>query len=171
MNVCTRNRILELFEKHRATPNAQYDDDHFLDFLLASPKQKRAVYNSFRGLRRFNSFLDEVQNEFALCFSSEDRDANYPIDKFVNRIQELQKSQRGSLKSLNNQLMAGAGWQVLMVAVFIFFIVAIWFQNSLSALSLVVTLATVFNLWFILFARRAKAYLVRLKDRIESAVS
>lgn len=93
MNVCTRNRILALFEKHRATPNAQYDDDHFLDFLLASPKQKRAVYNSFRGLRRFNAFLDEVQNEFAVCFSIEDRDANYPIDKFVNRIQELQKSQ------------------------------------------------------------------------------
>ena len=169
MNASTRNRILELFEKHRATPSAQYDEDHFLDFLLASPKQKRAVYNSFRGLRRFNAFLDDVQYEFAVCFSMEDRDANYSFDKFINRAQELRKNRRGSLKSLNNQFRAGAGWRVLVVTDFIFLIVAVWLKNSLWAMSVVVALATVFNLWFILFARKAKVYLVRLRDRIETA--
>ncbi len=168
MNVNTRNRILELFEMHRATPSAQYNKDHFLDFLLASPKQKRAVYNSFRGLRRFNAFLDDVQYEFAICFSMEDRDANYPLDKFINRVQELQKNRRGSLKSLNNQFRAGAGWQVLVVADFFFLLVAVWLNNNLWAMSVVVTLATVINLWFILFARRATMYLVRLRDRIET---
>jgi hypothetical protein len=170
MNPSTRDRILELFEKHRVTPGAQYDDDHFLDFLLESPKQKRVVYNSFRGLRRFNAFLDEVQYEFAVCFSMKDRDANYPVDKFVNRVQELQKSRRSSLKSLNNQFKAGAGWQVLVVADFIIFIVAVWLQNSLWAMFLVVALAIVINLWFILFAKRSKVYLVRLRDRIEQFV-
>ena len=107
----TRDRVVELFEKHRATPGAPYEGDHFLDFLLAEPKGKRAVYNSFRGLRRFNAFLDEVQYEFAVCFSLEDRETSYPLEKFVARVLELQESHRGSLKSLDHQARAGAGWQ------------------------------------------------------------
>ncbi len=77
MDADARTRIIQLFEKHRAAPGAPYDEGHFLDFLLRDPKKERAVYNSFSGLRRFNAFLDEVQYELGVCFSLDDRDANY----------------------------------------------------------------------------------------------
>jgi hypothetical protein len=115
MDADARTRIMQLFEKHRAAPGAPYDEGHFLDFLLRDPKKERAVYNSFRGLRRFNAFLDEVQYELGVCFSLDDRDANYPLDRFVDRALELRRSRRGSLKSVNNQIDAGPGWRVLAV--------------------------------------------------------
>lgn len=164
-----RNRILELFEKHRAAPGEPYDEDHFLDFLLARPKRKGALYDSFRGLRRFNSFVDDVQYEFAVCLSLADREANYPLDEFVSRVLELQKSRRGSLKSLDNQAKAGAGWQLLVVADFILVAAAVWLKDSPWAWPAIVGLALVLNLWFVRFAWRAKAYLAKLRARIEAA--
>jgi hypothetical protein len=64
-----RKKVTAWFEKHRATPGASYDESHFLDFLLAAPRVERAVYNSFKGLRRSNAFIDEVQYESAVFFS------------------------------------------------------------------------------------------------------
>ena len=167
MDASTRARIAELFEKHRAAPGATYDEDHFLDFLLANPKEKRAVFNSFRGLHRFNAFLDEVQYVFGICFSLEDRDANYPLDKFVDRVIQLQRSRRGSLIALNNQLRAGAEWQVLVVTDFILLLAAVSFRNSIWALVAVGTIAITVNIWFFWSAWKARAYLFRLRARIE----
>lgn len=117
MNANARKKIIELFEKHRATPGAPCDEAHFLDFLLAKPKSKRAVYNSFGGPRRFNAFVDDVQYEFAVCLSMKDRNENYPLAKFVSRVLELQKSRCGSLKSLDNQVKAESFFCILCIAV------------------------------------------------------
>lgn len=168
MDARARDRIIELFEKHRATPGAPYDDDHFLDFLLANPKSRRAVYNSFRGLRRFNAFVDEVQFEFAVCLSMEDREANYPLSRFVSRVLELRKSRRGSLKSLDNQANAGAGWQVLAGANFILLIAAALLRDTSWAIAAIIGIAVFLNAWFFRFVWRAKAYLARLRSRIET---
>ena len=168
MDASARTRVTQLFEKYRATPGAPYDEAHFLDFLLANPKGNGAVSNSFRGLRRFNAFLDDVQYEFGICFSLEDRDANYALDKFVERTIQLQQSRRGSLKSLDNQIKAGAGWQVLVVADIIFLIAVVWLKNNVWALAAIGAVAVVVNGWFVWFAWRAKAYLVKLRARIEA---
>lgn len=101
-----RQRILELFEKHRATPGAPFEETHFLDFLLPNPAQKRAVYDSFKGVRRLNAFLDDVQDDFAVCLSIADRTDNLSLTKLVDRVQQLEKSPRGSLASLNNRVAA-----------------------------------------------------------------
>src|SRR5262245_55741092 len=95
--VSPRQRVIALFEKHRAVPGAPYDEAHFIDYLLADPKKKGAVHDSFRGLRRYNAFIDEMQYEFAICFSQNDFYANYALHKFVDRVTELEKSRRGSL--------------------------------------------------------------------------
>jgi hypothetical protein len=109
-------KVIELFEKYRAAPGEPYDESHFLDYLLRSPAKPRAVYDSFGGLRRFNAFIDDVQMEFAICLSLQDRDANYSLAKFLQRVAELEKSPRGSLASLANQEKAGAGWQFVVIA-------------------------------------------------------
>jgi hypothetical protein len=89
-----REKVVALFERHRATPGTPDEADHFLDILLAKPRRKRATYNSFRGLRRFNAFIDEVQLEFGICFSLKDREANYSLDRFVERVVTLERSRR-----------------------------------------------------------------------------
>jgi hypothetical protein len=111
-----RARILELFERHRQAPGTPFDEAHFLDFLLAAPKRRRAVYDSFAGLRRYNAFLDDVQLELAVCYSFKDWDGNYPLDRFVARTAELIASPKSSRASLRNQRQRGFGGQgVLLV--------------------------------------------------------
>jgi hypothetical protein len=163
-----RARILELFEKHRALPGAPFDQAHFLDFLLASPKRKDAVRNSFGGLRRFNAFVEEVQFEFGVCLSLRDCEANYSLDRFVERVLELQKTRRGSLMSLNNQIKAGVGWQVLVVANVFLLVMAAWLKGSVFALTAIGLIALVVNIWFFRLAWNSKRYLAKLKDRIET---
>jgi hypothetical protein len=98
-----RAAVPVLFERHRKTPGAPFDESHFVDYLLAQPKQSRAVYNSFSGLRRYKAFVDEVLLKFSICLSIQDRDANYSLEAFVKRLIALQHSRRSSLASLHNQ--------------------------------------------------------------------
>jgi hypothetical protein len=164
-----RNKIIELFEKHRATPGAPYDDTHFLDFLLADSKKKDAVYNSFRGLRRFNAFIDEVQYELAVCFSTQDRDANFSLASFVSRVVELQKSRHGSLKSLKNQERAANAWHGLVMGNIVLTIAAFALRKTPWALAALAGIAVIVNVWLFRFEWSARAYLIELRTRIETA--
>jgi hypothetical protein len=164
-----RTKVIELFEKHRAAPGAPYDEEHFLDFLLVTPKKARAIYDSFSGLRRYNAFVDDVQLEFAICFSLKDRESNYSLPKFVDRVIELEKSRRGSLASLKNQARAGAGWHVVVIANLVVLIVGVWLNGSVWAILTLCGIAVVLNVLFVRFAWRGRAYLARLRARIESA--
>jgi hypothetical protein len=164
-----RDKVLAIFEKHRFAPGAPYDDGYFLDFLLPDPKKKGALYDSFRGLRRFNAFLDEVQYEFAICFSMEDRDANYSLDRFVDRVKELEKSRRSSLASLKNQMRAGVGVNAIFFANFPLVIIAIFARNNLWAVAVLVVVAAIINVWFVRFSVRARAYHARLLSKIQGA--
>jgi hypothetical protein len=162
-----RDKVLAIFEKHRFAPGAPYDDGYFLDFLLPEPKKRGALYDSFRGLRRFNAFLDEVQYEFAICFSVEDRDANYSLDRFVDRVKELEKSRRSSLASLKNRIRAGIGVNVVFFANFCLVIPAIFARNNTWALAVLIAIAVIINAWFFRFSARAKAYHARLLSKIQ----
>jgi hypothetical protein len=163
----TRARIIQQFEKHRMTPGTPYEESRFLDFLLANPNSRNAVRNSFRGLRRLNAFLDEVQLEFGVCFSIQDREANYPLDKFVVRTLDLQQSRRGSLRSLDNQIKSGAGWQPLVVADIVLLAIAAFVGNNVWVLSVVGAIAVAINIWFVWFIWRARSYLLKLRARLE----
>lgn len=163
-----RQRILELFEKHRATPGAPFEETHFLDFLLPNPAQKRAVYDSFKGVRRLNAFLDDVQDDFAVCLSIADRTDNLSLTKLVDRVQQLEKSPRGSLASLNNRVAAGPGWKVLIVADMLIAVLVMAVRQSLIGLGVVAVLALLVNGAFLRMHFRDRAYHARLKQKIES---
>lgn len=112
MNESTINTVLELFEKHRKVPGAEFDQEYFFDFLMRAPKGKGSFRNSFSGLRRFNAFWDEVQLKFGVCFSIKDRDSDYSLSDFSGRIEELQKSKRSSQASLRNRAKYGFEWNI-----------------------------------------------------------
>jgi hypothetical protein len=169
MDTPRRAKVLELFEKHRAAPGAPFEEQRFIEFLLADPKKPRAVYDSFRGLRRFNAFIEDVQLELAICFSHKDREANYSLDRFVERVAELEASRRGSLTSLKNQVKAGPGWHTLIIAnvVLVGFAAALWSYGWPAVV--VILLAVLVNGAFMRFARREQAYFERLQERIDAA--
>jgi hypothetical protein len=115
MPATTREKVLRLFEKHRASPGMPFDEAHFLNFLLAHPKAKHSVYDSFSSLRRYNAFIDDIQLDFSICFSIHDFYANYSLDAFIRRIEQLQVSRRSSLASLRNQKRHGFGWGTVFI--------------------------------------------------------
>lgn len=161
-----KEKVLALFEKHRALPGAPYDAEHFLDFLLPGPVTDRAVYDSFRGLKRLNAFWDELQLELAVCFSVKDRDANYSLERFVARVEELQQSRRSSLASLNNQSkMPVEGFVVVVNLILVIALVALrsspWAAGAAGAAILA------FNMWYYRFRRKDRLYWESLRARIE----
>lgn len=164
-----REKILELFEKHRAAPGSSFDESNFLDYLLSNPTSKRAVYNSFRGLRRFNSFLEEVQSEFSICFSLKDREANYALSKFIERVAELREEPNSSLASLRNQIKAGPGWHVLYLLNFILILLLVWLSKFPWIFGPLILCVVLLNLWFLRFAFRERVYHLRLLDKIEAS--
>jgi hypothetical protein len=115
MSSNTRQEVLSIFERHRATPGAPYVDGNFLDYLLAAPKAKRAVHNSFRGLRRYNAFIQEVQMQYGIHFSGKDFDANLSLPGFVARVEEIRASRRASLASFRASSRRGFGWHAVVL--------------------------------------------------------
>ena len=143
-----RARVIELFELHRERPGAPYEATHFLDFLMAEPKGKGAFRNSFRGLRRFNAFIDAVQLEFAVYFSIKDRDSNPSVDDFVARVEALMASPASSLASLRNQVQRGFGVQVWVVANVVLFPVVALAHRHPVALAIALAIVVAINLGF-----------------------
>lgn len=162
-----RARIVELFEKHRSTPGQPYDERHFLDFLLAEPKEKGALHNSFRGLHRYGHFVEEIQYEFGVCFSIKDWNATYSLDQFVERLTKLQQSRRGSLRSLQRQIHDGYGWGVVFVVNSLLVMIGYVVRDISWALATVVIIAVAADIGFAIHAWRGRSYLLRLRTRIE----
>jgi hypothetical protein len=163
-----REKTIALFERHRETPGAPFDAEHFLDFLLDSPKANRAVYNSFSGLRRFNAFIDELQLTFAVCLSRQDRDANYSLDRFVARLEQLQRSPRGSLASIGNQSKGGVDVNVLIVGNVVFLVAMAGLRSHAWGVLAIIALDAAFNVWYLRFYLRGRRYLAKLHQRIVS---
>lgn len=163
----TRESILQIFRQHRADPREAFNESHFLDFLLANPKKKGVIRNSFNGLRRFNAFIEKVQYKYGVCFSLEDLESNYSLEQFIERTNKLQQSRHGSLKSLKSQERAGAGVQVIVLLDAVLLGLAytlsdfIWISGVLLVISVLATVA------FAVFAYRRRLYLRRLRSRIK----
>lgn len=150
-------------------PGAPFDESHFLDYLMTKPKYKRAVYNSFSGLRRYNAFIDELQLHFSICFSLRDFEANYPLDKLVQRIAELQASRRSCLASFRDQRRHGFGWGTIFIAnlLAVALVVASAQVSQPLAVALIVILVFA-NVAVALFFARWRAYSKRLMSQIQA---
>jgi hypothetical protein len=107
-----RERVLVIFEEHRETPGAAFDEGNFLDFLLAAPEKKRAVYESAAGMKRLDAFLDQIQLEYSICFSHAERGANYPLDAFVAKVMALVEAPRTSMVSFQGLAKPMFDWPV-----------------------------------------------------------
>jgi hypothetical protein len=161
-------RVVALFEKHRATPGAPYDEARFKDFMLAETQGRRAVLEGFSALRRLNAFVDDVQYEFAICCSIQDRRANDSLSVFVERVIELGSSRSRLPRSLIQQLAAGTEWALALLANLVLLVAAVSLRNHEWALGALGCAALFVNTWFAGVAWRTWTYCERLRARIEA---
>jgi hypothetical protein len=172
MDNSTKQQVIEIFEQHRQAPATPFDENRFLDYLLVNPKQNRAVYSSFGGLNRFNEFIDEVQLRFSVYFSIKDRDAHYPLTRFVERIEQLRASPRSSIASMNNQIKRNSrGFTEIVGANLLLLIAVIYAWKDSLWLAVVILIAVAANAWFIRVSLRERQYNKKLLALLVSNTS
>lgn len=169
MNERTYSKVLELFNKHRKLPSADFDSSHFADFLLKEPCGRGAFRNSFSGLRRFNAFWDEVQLEFGVCFSIKDRETDYSLEEFCIRIEQLVESSRSSKASLRNRAKYGFEWNVFLVGNLL--LVALLIALKDLAVVVVPIWVGIFALNYVVISNhfKEKRYIKDLEARIQES--
>jgi len=163
-----RKRVVALFEKHRAMPGAPYEEARFKDFMLAETQGRRAVLEGFSAMRRLNAFIDDVQYEFAVCCSIQDRRANDSLAAFVERVIERGSARGSSPRSLMQQFAAGLDWALALLANLVLLVAAVTLRNHEWALGALGCAALFVNTWFARVAWRTWAYCERLRARIEA---
>jgi hypothetical protein len=165
-----RERILSIFEAHRAMPGAAFDESHFLDFLLANPQKRRAVYDSYEGLKRFNAFIDQLQLEYSIYLPKADREADHPLDRFVARVVELRDAPRASLTALENQATT-VGWPAVALSNLVLVVPALMLWQY-PAVQLVVAVPWVaVNLYWFWAHKRRQAYNEDVRQRLVAALA
>lgn len=140
MSTDLRTEVLSIFERHRQTPGAAFEESHFIDYLLDQSKGIRTVHNSFRGLRRYNKFVEDVQMHFGVYLSIKDWGANRSLEQFVERVAKLQSSARSSRASFRSHVQRGFGWNTVFVVSFLGGLISYALWRYSQAASLVVLL-------------------------------
>lgn len=170
MSTDTREQLLLIFERHRATPGAPYEPERFLDFLLAEPAKARAIYDSFSGLWRYNRFVNDLQLQFGIHLSTADFNANYSLDKFVDRIGALQASPRSSMSAYGNAERGGFGWLPVLAANGVIAVASLYAWRRIPALALVLlAVALLGNLAVARWYLGWRQYRNRLHEKIKGA--
>lgn len=105
----TREEVLRLFEMHRETPGAPFEEAHFMDFLLSDPRKSGSIKNSFKGLRRYNAYIEQLQLELGVFLSIKDYDTSFSLNKFVERVDGLRRRPASSLASLRGPMKGKIG--------------------------------------------------------------
>lgn len=88
--------ILKIFDKVRQLPGSDFDESHFLDFLIHPASRKNNIKNSFKGVRKYYNFFSAVELRFGICFSLSDQDRFYSVDQFVSKTKERIGNSRGN---------------------------------------------------------------------------
>ncbi|TKB46733.1 hypothetical protein [Thalassotalea mangrovi] len=161
-----KSEIVGIFTKYKHSKDIEFVEENFLDFLIANPSDKGAFRNSFKGLRKYNHFIDEVQLKFGICFSIKDRETNFSLENFTLRVIQLMNSKRSSLKSLRNQMKQPFELNVFLIINLIgISIIAVLWGNKVIA-TVVVFLLIAINLKLAHFYHKEYSYQKRLKSRI-----
>lgn len=99
-----KSQIIEVFQRNRQTPNGDYDESRFLDYLLNPPTSKNNIKNSFKGVRRYYRFFEDIELTFGICFSLSDQDRFYTIDQFLKKKNERIGKGRGNKQIIQRRL-------------------------------------------------------------------
>lgn len=97
--------VLKCFEATRQKPGAPYDDDNFLDALMADGRRLADLHKGLAGMRRLNAFYNKLQTACVVCFEPYEKERDWTLDMLVERIADLKSDinmQRSLVKAYLN---------------------------------------------------------------------
>ena len=105
---------------------------------------------------------------FAICFSKKDRETNFSLEEFTQRVIKLKSSKRASLASLKNQMAQPFEINIFLILnlIGVFPIVFLWEYRGVVLL--LISLLLAINLKLAYFYMKESKYLKSLKSRIDS---
>jgi hypothetical protein len=165
-----RERVLVIFEEHRETPGAAFDEAHFLDFLLAAPEKKRAVYDSVAGMKRLDAFLDQIQLEYSICFTHAERNANFALDAFVERVVALAEAPRTSMVSFQGLSRPFFDWPVAGVGNVVILLAVLALLDRPWIVAIIVAIGLALNGLWLWSRRRYAQYRQQLQRQLLLAI-
>jgi hypothetical protein len=163
--------VVGAFEAARQAPGAPYEPERFLAFLTVPPARGKRVADTFGGRRRLVRFLNQVQMQHAVCFTSAEWEAAHTLDQFVTLVEKKASRPEVALCYVEQQV-AGARRrlvdQPLKFGILTLPLLAgAWFVSSVP-LRVVLALAWLaINGGVALLSWRDLAYHRRLLERIE----
>jgi hypothetical protein len=164
-----KERVLTIFETHREAPGTPLDESHFLDFILAAPDRKRAVYDSVPGMKRLDAFFDQIQLEYSICFTRAERGANYSLDAMVTRIMALLESPRSSIIAFQEQEHAVYAWKIAGLADIVILLGILALVGHPVAMAVVAAFGLVLNVAWLWSRRQYGDYRARLFRQLRDA--
>lgn len=143
-----KTQILEIFERNRQTPNADYDESRFLDYLLTPPASKNNIQNSFKGVKRFHQFIDDVELTYGICFSTADLDRFYSVEQFTKKTKERIGKGRGNKMIIQRRLEEKSNYFIQIILTLIFLVVISFLR--LHWITVVVGIGYSIAMWWII---------------------
>ncbi|WP_268125224.1 hypothetical protein [Roseivirga pacifica] len=160
-------QIIEIFHRNRQTPNAYFDESRFLDYLLTPPTSRNNIQNSFKGVKRYHQFIDDVELTLGICFSTADLDRFYSVEQFAKKAKERRGKGRGNKMIIQRRLEEKNNYSVHIVLSIIF--IAVIFFLKLHWVSVIVGIGYSIAMWWILSSElRTKRHNKKLKEIINT---
>lgn len=165
-----QERILKIFNQNRKNPNDEFIEDYFLTYLIPNPSQNHNlgfINNSFKGNNRHHNFLEDIQIEFGICFSNKDKDRNYKLEEFIERVTNLLSNKKASKAALTFRFkhMFHSSSFIYQNIVLLLFALLLWKINVFFKI-IAVLIILIFNLGAIYFYQKERKYLTKLKEKI-----
>ncbi|GAA5022116.1 hypothetical protein GCM10011506_01560 [Marivirga lumbricoides] len=143
-----KSQIIEVFQRNRKTPDANYDESRFLDYLLNPPASKNNIQNSFKGVRRYYRFFEDIELTFGICFSLSDQDRFYSVDQFVKKTNERIGKGRGNKQIIQRRLEEKEHYYIELVLTAVLAIIV--FFLGIHIITILVAIGYGIAIWWIL---------------------
>jgi hypothetical protein len=96
--------VVRLFESAREAKGSPYEPERILAYLTEPPAPRRRSADTFAGRRRFVRFMDSLQLEFGVCFTSQEWDRGLGLDELVDLIQKKRASPKQQARLARKRL-------------------------------------------------------------------
>lgn len=165
-----KKQILEIFQRNRQSPDSNFDEVNFLDYLLNPPASKNKIKNSFKGVRRYYKFFDDIELTFGICFSISDQDRFYSVDEFVEKTKERINKAKGNRMIIKRRLEEKDHYYIEFLFTLILVIICVLFK--VHVISMIALICYSIVIWWIVnsklrYRQHNKLLFKRIMDKDE----
>ncbi|WP_282125252.1 hypothetical protein [Marinifilum flexuosum] len=161
-----KDKILEIFKSQRKNPTVDFDESHFMDYLTYPAHPKNTIKNSFKGVRKYYRFMDELELEFSICFSLQDLDKYYTVDKLSKKVLDRIKKGKGNNMILKRRLEQKEKYYFEIALILI--LAALYYWHGINWISILITIGFGIIIYWILSNKlHSKRHNKRLAERMK----